>query len=86
MSLPDVVEARILDGYRIWIRFADGVEGVADVAGLVGQGVFEAWRDHSFFARMYVDAELGTVAWPGGLDLAPDALYELAAHGRPLPY
>jgi len=86
LTLHDIVEARALDGYRLWVRFDDGVETVADVSGLVGHGVFEAWRDPEFFGRVYVDPELGTVAWPGGLDLAPDALYDLATRGRALPH
>jgi hypothetical protein len=42
---------------------------------MVGKGVFGRWENPSEFARVYVDAELGTVSWPGDLDLAPDALY-----------
>ena len=30
----------------------------------------------AFFESMYVDRELGTVAWPGEIDLAPDAIYD----------
>ena len=86
LSTPEIVEARALDGYRVWVRFSDGVEGTADVSGLVGKGVFGAWRDPAFFRRLFVDSELGTVAWPGEIDLAPDALYDFAAYGRPLPH
>jgi hypothetical protein len=67
------VEAR--PAYRIWIRFADGVEGEINLSELVGHGVFESWKDASEFEKVFVDEESGTVAWPGGIDLAPDALY-----------
>ena len=66
--------------YRILNRFADGVEGEVDLSNLVGQGVFSQWTDPREFERVLVDEESGTVAWPGGIDLAPDALHhELAA-------
>jgi hypothetical protein len=36
-------------------------------------GVFAALADPSLFAQMRL--ELGAVAWPGELDLAPDAMH-----------
>ena len=48
------------------------------LAGQVGP-VFEPLKDPAYFAQVTVDAELGTVVWPNGADLAPDALYERAA-------
>jgi hypothetical protein len=63
--------------WRIVVRFADGTGGTVDLTRLVfGQnaGVFESLRDAAFFARVAI--EDGVVTWPGGLDLAPDAMYE----------
>jgi hypothetical protein len=37
--------------------------------------VFEPLRDLSVFRQVRVDADLGTVAWPGGADLDPLVLY-----------
>ncbi len=37
-------------------------------------GVFEVLKDEALFRRVYV--ELSAVTWPGGLDLAPDAMYD----------
>ena len=70
-----IVDAKALPSYRLWVRFEDGVEGEVDVSDLVGKGVFKAWQDPEFFNQVYIDEEAGTVAWPGDLDLAPDALY-----------
>ena len=72
--LDRIVEAEARPGYRIWIRFEDGLEGELSLAHLVGKGVFDAWTDLAEFRKVFVDAEAGTVAWPGGIDLAPDAL------------
>lgn len=66
-----------LPDYRLKVRFRDGTEGVVDLARLVtGQrpGVFAALRDPDVFAQVRV--ECGVVTWPGGLDLAPDAMHE----------
>lgn len=61
--------------YRVWIRFEDGAQGEVDLSDLVGKGVFSAWEDPQAFEKVYIDQETGTIAWPGGLDLAPDGLY-----------
>jgi hypothetical protein len=74
--LKDVVEAKPLAPYRIYLRFEDGVEGEVDIAALVPlDGVFAALRDPEFFAAVAVQPELGTIAWPNGADLDPDVLY-----------
>jgi hypothetical protein len=75
--LKDIVAAEALGGYRLHLRFEDGVEGVVDLAPhLSFRGVFEPLRDTAYFAQVRVDAELGTVVWPNGADLDPDVLYE----------
>jgi hypothetical protein len=71
-----VAEARALPGFRLWVRFSDGLAGEIDLSDLVGQGVFAAWNESSAFERAYVDTASGTVAWPGGIDLCPDSLYD----------
>ena len=75
----EITSVQALPEYRLAVRFADGVEGEVDVSDLVGYGVFAAWQDPSVFGQVFIDRESGTVAWPGGIDLAPDQLYrELA--------
>ena len=43
--------------------------------------VFDQARTPEGFGRVRVDAEAGTVVWPGGADLAPDTLYERVRTG-----
>jgi hypothetical protein len=75
--LYDVVEVEARPNHRVWVRFEDGVEGVVDLSHLVGRGVFKRWSDNpSEFAEVSVDPESGTLVWPGGLDVAPDRLYQ----------
>ena len=69
---PVGVEAR--DGYCIWLRFSDGVEGEIDLSDLAGRGVFAAWRDRQFFDSVRID-EARAIAWGDAIDLCADALY-----------
>lgn len=87
--LYDVVAVEARPGFKVWVRFEDGVEGEADLSDLAGRGVFKRWtEDPEVFAEVSVDPESGTLTWPGGLDVAPDRLYsdviratgEVAAH------
>ncbi len=74
--LKDIVEVRPLGGYRLYLRFEDGIAGELDFAGrLRFEGVFAPLRDATVFAQVRIHPELGTVAWPNGADLDPDVLY-----------
>jgi hypothetical protein len=74
--LKDIVTANPLGGYRLQIRFEDGVEGVVDLRSILRfQGIFAPLRDPDYFAQVRVDPELGSVTWPNGADVDPDVLY-----------
>jgi hypothetical protein len=81
----DVVSAVYRGGYRIELGFSDGRRGVVDFAPYLRRGgVFERFRDISFFRDFRVNPELGTLTWSGEIDIAPETLYA-AATGTPLP-
>lgn len=70
-------ELSILPEWQLAVIFNDGSSGIVDVSALVnGQnaGIFGALRDPSFFAQASLDC--GAVAWPNGVDLAPDTMYK----------
>jgi hypothetical protein len=73
-----------LPGYRLAVRFFDGVAGVVDMSALVlspNAGVFGALADPQRFAEVFI--EYGAVTWPGELDIAPDAMHtQLSAGGE----
>lgn len=85
MSAPyDIREVQYLGGHRLRVTFADGIVSDVDLfeklSGAVGP-MFEPLRDLAFFAKVMVDPDLGTVVWPNGADLAPDALHASAMRG-----
>jgi hypothetical protein len=73
---PDITEVAVIRHGVLCLRFADGVAGEVDVLDRMRGPVFERARTQSGFAEAALDAESGTVVWPGGADLAPDTLYE----------
>jgi hypothetical protein len=72
--MKKAVEVKALDGYRIWLRFADGIEGEIDLNHLAGRGLFKAWADRTIFESVHIDTS-GAIAWNEELELCPDALY-----------
>jgi hypothetical protein len=74
-ELVDVTAVEVIGDYRLRLTFQDGTVGDVDLSRREWHGVFEPLRDPSYFARVDVDAKAGTIAWPDGLDMAPEPLY-----------
>jgi hypothetical protein len=72
--LPQVTQAKRVRGYVIATRFDDGTEKHIDISQWFHGPVFKPLKDSSFFKKFFIDS--GTLAWPNGVDIAPEALYE----------
>jgi len=73
--MVDVLRLRPVEGYRLWVRFTDGSEGVHDLSHLLAQGgpMIEPLKAPDYFSRVFV--EMGAPTWPNGFDLDPINLY-----------
>jgi hypothetical protein len=78
---PDVTAVSVVRHGVLRLTFADGLAGEVDVLGRMHGPVFDEARTAAGFAKAAVDAETGTVVWPGGADLAPDTLYQRLSTG-----
>lgn len=74
IKLVKVLDARPLDGFRLFVRFSNGEEGVRDCTEMVAETgpMVEPLRDPKFFRRVFV--ELGALTWPNGYDIDSTAL------------
>jgi hypothetical protein len=78
-----VTEVEAIPDFRLRVCFADGLAGVVDLSRIVHSpkaGVFAALANPSLFAQ--AGLEYGAVAWPGEIDLAPDAMYDAIRENR----
>ena len=73
---PDITAVVVIDHGVLRLTFADGLTGEVAVLERMRGPVFAEARTPTGFSAAEVDAETGTVFWPGGADLAPDTLYE----------
>jgi hypothetical protein len=74
--LPTVVDAKYVSEFSIDVTFDDGTRKVIDVSQWFKGPVFEPLRNQTYFKKFFLDAP--TIAWPNGVDIAPEVLYEAA--------
>ena len=85
-QLVDVTGVEVLGDYRLRLTFEDGIVGDVSFEAREWRGVFEPLADPGYFAQVRVDPEGGTIAWPNGVDMAPEPLYaEACQHRVPQP-
>jgi hypothetical protein len=70
-----ITKVKILENYKLWLKFADGAEGIVDLSKLVGKGVFKKWKDRNFFESVKINPQTGTLTWGEEIDLCSDTLY-----------
>lgn len=71
----------VLPDFELKVEFNDGLSGTVRMKRLVqaqDAGEFHRLANPDLFAQAGI--ELGAVTWPGGLDLAPDAMYDAISH------
>jgi hypothetical protein len=72
-----VVNAEILEEYKIEVKFNDGTEGIIDFQNIIEDDNREIIRellDKNKFQTARV--EYDTLVWENGVDFAPEYLYE----------
>lgn len=74
MFTPKILEARPLDGYKIWLKFDDGIAGEVDLSHLSGKGVFAFWNNYENFKKVSIENGRRLV-WSNEIDLDADSLY-----------
>ena len=72
----DVIEARYVSGYVIWLRFRDNTSGEIDLERELYGQVFEPLRDPTLFKQFAIHPEFHTLSWPNGADFAPEFLHD----------
>jgi hypothetical protein len=82
---PEVVEVSYVRGHVVHVRFDDGASGDLDLSKhLDFRGVFAPLRDPAYVAKVRVDEDGGTIAWPNEADIDPVVLYHYVT-GKPMP-
>ncbi|HPM45769.1 MAG TPA: DUF2442 domain-containing protein [bacterium] len=79
----DIKKAVYLGGYKIKLFFRDKKIGIVDFENYPPRkGVFEKFKEIEFFKQFYIDPDFNVLAWPGGIDIAPETIYEIATNTK----
>jgi Protein of unknown function (DUF2442) len=81
----ELVEAKYVRDFIVWVRFDDGVEGEIDFKPELYGPVFEALLEPSQFRNFSIHPEFRTLVWENGADVAPEFLHEKAQHQSRVP-
>lgn len=80
-NFNEVTAVEYRKGYIYAIGFDDGSKGEVDFSEYLGLGpVFEPLRDVNVFKQARIEG--GTITWPNGADIAPEALYEKVSRAK----
>ena len=81
-ELRRIVDYKVLEPYKIWLAYDDGVEGKVDLSEFARMPAFAPWKDEKFFKQLRVERGRH-VFWSEDLDFCPDALYILITGQNP---
>jgi hypothetical protein len=76
MITPRIIEAKYLDGYKLYLRYADGSEGEINLETELTGEIFYQLRKQEYFKNFEISQDLNTVVWPNGADFSPEFLYQ----------
>lgn len=77
MKILRIIDIEHRGPHQLWVKFNDGHIGEANLLSLLNGPIFVPLQDPDYFALGELNAECGTITWPNGADLAPEAIYEL---------
>lgn len=72
----DVIEARHVANYVVWLRFRDNTSGEIDLEPELHGPMFEPLRNKAVFLQFQIHPEFRTLTWPNGADFAPEFLHD----------
>ena len=76
MELIWITQAKYKEGFKIYLKFNNGMDGLVDLEEELNGRIYEPLRDPHFFQKFQLNQ--WTLEWPNGADFAPEFLYEIA--------
>ena len=74
-----ITDVQYDSGFSLVLQFEDGTWRLADLEQYLDGEIFEPLRDAACFAAVRVNADIDTIVWENGADMAPDFLYEISS-------
>ena len=78
--MKKITALKVLDNYRVWLRFNDGTAGEVNFSSKSRTGVFAFWNSYDNFRQARI-GDYGELLWNDQIDFCPDSLW-LQVTGR----
>ena len=78
-----MIAAVPMGSYVVRVLFADGEVRDVDMEPMLEGPLFGPLRDPQRFREVAIDPETRTIAWPGGIDIDPDVIYDPSLRSEP---
>jgi hypothetical protein len=72
--MKKITALKVLENYRVHLRFNDGAEGEVDFASKPRTGVFAFWNDYKNFSAARI-GDAGELIWNDQIDFCADSLW-----------
>ena len=73
-QLPDIIEAKALEQYLIYLKFSNGEEKIYDMKETIEKiDYFKNLKNRKYFENVKPRGD--TIEWENGEDVAPENLY-----------
>jgi len=82
VAMHRIINVRVLQDYKVELKYDDGQQGIADLSYLAGKGVFALWNDYDAFRDVKIGSS-GELVWNNQIDLCPDSLYLKITNKKP---
>ena len=69
-----VKKVKPLSNYKLELTFENKEKKIFDIKPYLDTGLFRTLKDEKFFKMVRISYD--TIAWPNGIDLDPEVLYE----------
>jgi hypothetical protein len=72
--MKKITQLKVLENYRVWLRFNDGIEGEVDFSKKPRTGVYAGWMNYDNFRQVRI-GDCGELMWNDQVDFCPDSLW-----------
>lgn len=77
-----VKKMEYIEGYKLALTFNDNKTKIVNLESYLDGGVFLPLKNISYFKKVQLNKEAGTIVWPNEADFCPDVLYQI---GKEIP-
>ena len=73
--VPNPIEVRAIEKYKIYIKFKNGEEKILDMKEMLDKKYYQKLKDYEYFKNVRISETGITIEWQNGEDIAPENLY-----------